>query len=67
MPAVSGRQRRFMGAVLGRKRSGESRPSDPEMSEEKLEHFARKPKRRTRTGMRGSHAADALQSYRRGR
>jgi len=56
-----------MGAVLGRKRSGESRPSDPEMSEEKLEHFARKPKRRTRTGMRGSHAADALQSYRRGR
>ena len=56
-----------MGAVLGRKRSGESRPSDPEMSEEKLEHFARKPKRRRRSGMKGANAADALAGYRRGR
>jgi hypothetical protein len=56
-----------MGAVLGRKRAGDSRPRDPEMGEEKLEHFARKPGRKKRKGMRGEDAADALASYRRGR
>lgn len=59
MPARSDSQRRFMGAALGRKRSGKSRPDDPEMGDEELRRYARKPKRR-RSGMKGSHAADAL-------
>jgi len=65
MPSVSMRQRRFFDAELGRARAGEKTRTG--MSEEKLEHFARKPKRRQRTGMKGSNAADALAGYRRGR
>lgn len=65
MPAVSERQRRFMGAELGRSRAGEKTRTG--MSEEKLEHFARRPGRKKRTGMKGHEAAEALASYRRGR
>jgi len=61
MPAVSEKQRRFMGAELGRSRRGEETRTG--MGEEKLEHFARKPKGKKRCGMRGKNAADALQSY----
>jgi hypothetical protein len=43
-PSSSERQRRFMGAALARKRAGKSRSSDPQMSEEKLGHFAAKVK-----------------------
>jgi hypothetical protein len=63
MPAVSERQRRFMGAELERARSGEKTRTG--MSEEKLGHFA--SKKRRRSGMKGANAADALQGYRRGR
>lgn len=63
MPAVSERQRRFMGAELGRSRAGEKTRTG--MSEEKLEHFAKR--RKKRTGMKGHEAAEALASYRRGR
>ncbi|MDE2021263.1 MAG: DUF3008 domain-containing protein [Patescibacteria group bacterium] len=42
MPAVSAKQRRFMGAELGRKRKGEKTRTG--MSEKQLEEFARKPK-----------------------
>lgn len=44
MPAVSARQRRFFGAELGRKRRGLKTRTG--LSEEQLEEFARKPKRR---------------------
>lgn len=64
MPAVSEKQRRFFGAELGRARAGEKTRTS--MSEEKLEHFARKPMRK-KGGMKGGDAADALQGYRRGR
>lgn len=64
MPAYSERQRRFMGAELGRKRAG--KPTRTGMDENQLEDYARKPKRK-RSGMKGGHAADALQGYRRGR
>lgn len=43
MPAVSERQRRFMGAELARKRRGES--TETGMTEEQLRDFARKRKR----------------------
>lgn len=38
MPAVSGRQRRFMGAELGRKRAGKKTQTG--MSEQQLREFA---------------------------
>ena len=42
MPAVSEKQRRFMGAELARKRRGES--TETGMTEEQLSDFAHKPK-----------------------
>lgn len=47
MPATSDRQRRFMGAELGRLRSG--RRSRTGMSEKKLRDFARKPLKKSQT------------------
>lgn len=44
MPAESERQRRFMGAELGRKRRGEA--TETGMSESQLRDFARKPTRK---------------------
>ena len=41
MPAKSDKQRRFMGAELGRKREG--KPTKTGMSEKQLKDFARKP------------------------
>ena len=46
MPAVSEKQRRFMGAELGRQRAGEKTRTG--MSESQLEDFARKRKKRKR-------------------
>ena len=43
MPSVSKKQQRFMGADLARARKGEKTRTG--MSEEKLEHFARKVKK----------------------
>lgn len=40
-PAVSERQRKFMGAELGRKRAGKQ--TKTKMSEKQLEEFASKP------------------------
>lgn len=40
MPAVSEKQRRFMGAELARKRAG--KPTETGMSEQQLRDFARK-------------------------
>jgi hypothetical protein len=40
-PAVSEKQRRFMGAALGRKRAGHSLQSDPHMTTSQLRDFAR--------------------------
>lgn len=48
MPATSEKQRRFMGAELGRKRSGKS--TQTKMSEEQLRDFARKGKRGGKRG-----------------
>lgn len=45
MPAVSERQRAFMGAELARLRSGKKTRTG--MSEEQLRDFARKPKGRS--------------------
>lgn len=42
MPAETEKQRRFMGAELGRKRKGEK--TETGMSEKQLEDFASKPK-----------------------
>jgi hypothetical protein len=42
MPAVSEKQRRFMGAELGRKRKGKKTVTG--MSEQKLSEFAKKPR-----------------------
>ncbi len=42
-PAVSEKQRRYMGAALRRKMQGQSRAGDPKMSLEDLRDFARKP------------------------
>jgi len=44
MPAKSEKQRKKMGAALGRKRAGKSLKSDPKMSEDQLAEFARKAK-----------------------
>jgi len=52
MPAESEKQRRFMGAELGRKRKGES--TDTSMSEEQLRDFARKPTRKSKRHKRHS-------------
>jgi len=46
MPAKSERQRRFMGAELGRKRAGKKTKTG--MSERQLEDYARKPKKAKR-------------------
>jgi benzoyl-CoA reductase/2-hydroxyglutaryl-CoA dehydratase subunit BcrC/BadD/HgdB len=44
MPAVSERQRRFMGAELGRLRAGQA--TETGMTEQQLRDFAKKPKRK---------------------
>jgi len=44
MPPVSERQRRFMGAELGRLRRGE--PTETGMDEDQLRDFARRRRRR---------------------
>ena len=46
MPAKSAKQRRFMGAELGRKRAG--KPARTGMSESQLEDYARKPAKKRR-------------------
>lgn len=48
MPPVSDRQRRFMGAELGRLRRGQS--TETGMSESQLKDYARKPKRGKKRG-----------------
>jgi len=62
MPSYSEKQRRFMGAELGRLRAGKSTRTG--MSESQLSDFASKPIRK-KSGMKGSHAADALAHGRR--
>lgn len=47
MPAVSERQRRFMGAELARLRRGE--PTVTGMTEQQLREFARKPRKKKRS------------------
>jgi hypothetical protein len=42
MPAKSEKQRKMMGAALGRKRAGKSEPDDPKMSTGQLRDFAAK-------------------------
>lgn len=44
MPAKSDKQRKFMGAELGRKRAGKKTKTG--MSEEQLEDYASNPKRK---------------------
>ena len=44
MPAKSGKQRRFMGADLARKRAGKKTKTG--MSEEQLSDFAHKPRKK---------------------
>lgn len=44
MPAVSERQRRFMGAELGRAKAGKKTKTG--MSKGQLEDYAKKPKRK---------------------
>lgn len=44
MPAVSEKQRRFMGAELGRKRAGKA--TQTKMSESQLHDFAKKRKKK---------------------
>lgn len=44
MPAKTRKQQRFMGAELSRKREGKKTQTG--MSEEQLEHFAKKPKKK---------------------
>jgi len=48
MPSYTDKQRRFMGAELGRKREGKS--TETGMSEEQLRDFARKGKRSSKRG-----------------
>jgi hypothetical protein len=48
MPAVSEKQRRFMGAELGRKRKGKKTKTGMSMSQ--LEDFASKPKKKKKKG-----------------
>ena len=50
MPSVSEKQRRFMGAELGRLRRGE--PTETGMTEEQLRDFARRRRRRASHKMR---------------
>lgn len=52
MPAVSERQRRFMGAELARKRAGEKTQTG--MSEEQLRDFAKKKKGAQREALKDS-------------
>jgi hypothetical protein len=54
MPSTSEKQRRFMGAALGRERAGESLASDPKMSDAKLADFARKPVKKAKGRARGN-------------
>lgn len=53
MPAVSERQRRFMGAELARKRRGKKTRTG--MSEVQLAEFARGRKKGARGGRRGGY------------
>lgn len=46
MPAKSEKQRKYMGAELGRKRAGKKMRTG--MSESQLRDFAKKPKRKTK-------------------
>ena len=48
MPAKSAKQRRFMGAELGRRRAGKRTKTS--LTEEQLEEFARKPKKKRKGG-----------------
>lgn len=48
MPAVTEKQRRFMGAELARKRAGKK--TETGMSESQLRDFAKKRKKRKKTG-----------------
>jgi hypothetical protein len=52
MPSTSEKQRRFMGAELGRKRAGKKTKTG--MSEDQLEDYAHKPKGYSKTKKRGS-------------
>lgn len=45
MPAKTEKQRKFMGAALGRKEAGNPSPSDPKMSVGQLKDFAVKIKK----------------------
>jgi hypothetical protein len=47
VPSTSEKQRKFMGAELGRKRAGKKTKTG--MSEEQLRDFARKPIRRAKS------------------
>jgi len=51
MPAKSDKQRKFMGAELGRKRAGKKTMTG--MNEKQLADFARKPKGGMKRGRRG--------------
>jgi len=46
MPAKTAKMRRFMGAELARKRAGKK--TRTKMTEEQLEEFARKPKKKAK-------------------
>lgn len=50
MPSTSEKQRRFMGAELGRKEAGEG--TETGMSKKQLKDFARKGKRKHKRGSR---------------
>lgn len=54
MPAVSERQRRFMGAELGRARAGKA--TKTKMSESQLADYARKPMGRESAGEKRADA-----------
>ena len=60
MPSTSERQRRFMGAELGREEAGEK--TETGMSEEQLRDYARKPIRKSK---RGHHRGHTRRSSRR--
>lgn len=44
MPAVSEKQRRYLGAAYGRKKAGKAKVSDPKMSAQKFKEFLKKNK-----------------------
>lgn len=46
MPAKTAKQRKFMGVQLSKKRSGKK--TDVNMTEEQLEHYASKPKKKAK-------------------